>query len=200
MTNSKSSIFRSQALDRYFGNKDRSVYPKLVSPRIFLLLWVFLGLIAAGGLLALIAEIPINVPALAVVIAPNGGNESDEAGTLVAILFSPRNLSEVRAGQRVFINCNQERSPLISRILDVEAGVISPKAAEDQFALGQSTASKLNESKAVAFSQWERASDGALSASYVGSSYDARIEIGSRRAISLIPVIGRFFRTLKAER
>ena len=47
------SIFRAEAVRRYATSQGKAVFPRLVSPRTFLYLWLSLGtLILAGGLLA----------------------------------------------------------------------------------------------------------------------------------------------------
>lgn len=56
------SIFRSQAIDNYVRNQDRAVFPRLVSPRIFHLLWILAAVSMAVGLL--IAFWPILGPLL----------------------------------------------------------------------------------------------------------------------------------------
>lgn len=56
------SIFRSQAIDNYVRNQDRAVFPSLVSPRIFRLLWI----LAAGSMMLgiIIAFWPVLAPLL----------------------------------------------------------------------------------------------------------------------------------------
>jgi hypothetical protein len=47
------SIFRAQALQRYRENQEKVVLPRLVSPRIFVYLWVLaIVLLLAGSIIA----------------------------------------------------------------------------------------------------------------------------------------------------
>jgi hypothetical protein len=47
------SIFRSEALQHYIQNQEKVVLPRLVSPRIFIYLWILaLTLMVAGAIIA----------------------------------------------------------------------------------------------------------------------------------------------------
>ena len=57
------SIFRSEALETYARNQERAIFPQLISPRGFGLLWVLACLFLAAG--SLIGFWPIIGPYLA---------------------------------------------------------------------------------------------------------------------------------------
>jgi len=44
------SIFRPDAVRRYRESRQQSVLPRLVCPRSFLYLWIFLGILIAAGM------------------------------------------------------------------------------------------------------------------------------------------------------
>jgi hypothetical protein len=47
------SIFRSEALQHYIQNQEKVVLPRLISPRIFVYLWILaLTLMVAGAIIA----------------------------------------------------------------------------------------------------------------------------------------------------
>jgi hypothetical protein len=48
-------IFRSSALRRYAEEREQVVLPRLVSPHVFLVLWILLGLLVGVGLVAWLA-------------------------------------------------------------------------------------------------------------------------------------------------
>jgi hypothetical protein len=45
-------VFRAESLRRYAESQQRSVFPRCISTRIFVRLWLLLGLLLASGLVA----------------------------------------------------------------------------------------------------------------------------------------------------
>jgi hypothetical protein len=193
MTNQRIAIFRSEALKRYMSRHEKAVFPKLIRPRTFLYLWLIVGLLFIGGLCALFADIPVYASAVAVVVEADKGQEQNSHDVNVVLLLSPEYLSKVEVNQRVFLRLSRFDGLLSSHISNIEPRIVSAGDARSRFALSGNAANKVNDASAVAFiptSVLPRERD---AASYVGTSGEAQIEIGSRRLISFLPVVGRFF-------
>jgi hypothetical protein len=61
------------------------------------------------------------------------------------------------------------------------------------FAINAGAASGLAQPSAVAIARFEPAPASLPAAAYAGSVYHVEVEVGSRRVISFLPLIGRFF-------
>lgn len=48
------SLYRARALQAWTGRRDRAVFPRLVSPRLFAALWAALALLGAAGAAVLV--------------------------------------------------------------------------------------------------------------------------------------------------
>ena len=56
---SERNIFRSQAMQAYEATKQRTNMPNLMLPRVFLALWLLVGLSVAGGATLCLVQVPI---------------------------------------------------------------------------------------------------------------------------------------------
>lgn len=193
MTNERTAIFRSEALRRYMSRHDKAVFPKLIAPRTFLYLWIIISLLFIGGLCALFANIPVYVSALAVVVEADKGQQQDLKDVSVVLLLSPEYLSKVEVNQRVFLRLPRFDRPLSTQISNIEPRIVSAADARSRFALSGNAANKVNDASAVAFIPTTVLPRERDTASYVGTSGEAQVEIGSRRLISFVPVVGKFF-------
>lgn len=193
MENSKASIFRAKAWQHYIVRHDEPVFPKLVSPRVFFLLWLALSLLITVGLLTMFAEIPVYAPAIAIVVETKGGRFNDYGDTVLAVFLQAEKLPDLKAGQNVFFRLSKSSEPIRRPILTVEQRIISPKLAQDTFSLSAGVSAKISEAKAVAIAQFEPLPATIHPVDYLGSFYEAEVEVGTFRMISLLPIIGRFF-------
>jgi hypothetical protein len=194
MVNQKANIFRSQALQRYMNRHEKTVFPKLIAPSTFIYLWLIVGLLSIGGLCALFADIPIYASALAVVVEGNGNNEQGSKEVRVVLILSPEYLTQLDVNQRVFFRMNKVDALVSRRISDIEPRILSASALHSRFALNGTAATKVNESAVVAFIPFGPLPVGMDASSYLGTSYEAQVEIGRRRLISFLPLVGRFFK------
>ena len=193
MVNQKANIFRSQALQRYMNRHEKTVFPKLIAPRTFIYLWLIVGLLFIGGLCALFAEMPIYASALAVVVEGDANRAEASQEVRVVLLLSPEHLAQLEVNQRVFFRMNRVDALVSRQISGLEPRVLSASAVRSRFALSGEVVSKVNESAVVAFIPLGPLPGGAEASSYVGTSYEAQVEIGRRRLVSLLPLVGRLF-------
>ena len=193
MAENRSGIFRIEALRHYLEGRDNPSLPRLVSPPTFLFMWLLLLLLVAAALTAMIAEVPIYSPA-AVVVTENPLDLEHSPHKPHLVVFLPgQEWPRLELGNRVSIRINGGSERLVGSITAIEPQLINPKAAEKRFNLGAAAASRLDEPKAVAFVEFDPPGE-LLRSSYLGSVYDAEVETGRRRLISLFPVIGSLFK------
>ena len=193
MAEPKRPIFRVDALRRYEQSREEPVLPRLVSPRTFIYLWSLLGLLVVSGFLAWFAQVPMYTSGSAVVVDGRGKTPSIGNEVLVVAFVPPEHLWRLRAGQTLFLQFDGGGKRIGRSIIAVEPEISSPDGAQSRFALNAGTAPAITQPSAVAIARLAPLSAGLPAAAYVGSVYRAEIEIGSRRVISLLPLIGQFF-------
>jgi hypothetical protein len=111
---------------------------------------------------------------------------------VIVAFFAPANLPRLDAGQKLVLSSPDGRGGFIEAIVSVKPAIISPEAARQRFALGVGAAHLITQPSAIAVARLD-ASDLSLPAeAYLASTFRADVEVGSRRVISLLPVIGRF--------
>lgn len=193
MLNEKSAIFRSEALRRYMSRNEKTIFPKNIAPRTFVFLWLVVGLLLCVGLCALFADIPMYASARALVVEENRNQEPDSQEIKVVLLLSPEYRSQLAVNQRVFFRLDRVGAQVSRQISYVEPGIFSASAVRSRFALTGDATSKVNESAVIAFIPLGPLPSGSEASSYLGTSYDAQVEIGHRRLVSLFPLVGKFF-------
>lgn len=181
MTNSPRSIFREDAVRRYLEGREKSILPRLVSPRTFIYLWLLLGLLSVSSFIAWFTKVPMYASGKAIVVRLSNQR------IVVATFFEPQHLSSLRKTKKLFLNFDA-RSELTTAILAVEPEIISPDTIQKRFALKQ-----IARPSAVAIAQLKPIPENLPATAYLGSVGHAKAEVGSQRIISLLPLIGQFF-------
>jgi hypothetical protein len=187
------AIFREDAIRRYIESREKAVLPRLVSPQIFSYLWVLLGLIAASSAIAWFAKIPIYASGTAIVT--RWQNQSKDMGKepIVVIFLPPQYLSRLRPQQRLFLKFAGMDDRISWTILSVDSKIHSPDSIQRKFDLSPSSAQAIAQPVIVAIARWEETPTQLLADVYLGSLGRAEVEIGSQRAISLLPMVGNLF-------
>jgi hypothetical protein len=193
MNEAKRSIFRVDALRRYAQSREEPVLLRLVSPRMFLCLWILLGLLLIGGFLAWLAQVPVYASGSAVVVDGRGKTPSIGDEVLVVAFVPPEHLRRLRVGQMLLLEIGGVGKRSGRSIIAVEPEIIGPDMAQRRFALNAGATPAITQPSAIAIARLDPLITGLPAAAYVGSIYRAEIEVGSRRAISLLPLIGHFF-------
>ena len=187
------SFFRPSALNRYMGKREVAVMPKLISPRSFYLLWIVVGALLAGTLLALTTTLPVYSKAIAVIVAVNRFHNDTSGEMAIVVFLPPEDLSRLRPNQRVFIERGRRDQWFNSPIVSVAPRITSPQDAERLFGLSPGVAARINEAKAIAVVEFKGFPNSNFSsADFTGSVYDAQVETGSSRLISLFSHFERF--------
>ena len=178
------SIFRQRAIDNYMQRQEEHVVLRLVSPRMFLSLWLLLLLAVSGGVLVWSIQVPVMVQGKGLVVqseAKDGKNA--QAGT-VLLFFSPDQQANVKAGQPVRITITSANITFNSTIQTIEAGVMSPEEISTQFNSRLPLVQTLSGPSVVAIAPVEPMS---VIQTYLGSQCQVQVQIGSRSALSLLP-------------
>lgn len=189
-------IFRIEAIKRNSRGGGEAILPQFSSPKIIWLLWTFIGLAIAGGLLLWFMRIPIYAKAIAVPLPKEYSSRSLPRGTvehesLMAVLVPARSGREVRVGQRVFWSFTKT-GPRVSRtVVEVEPLVRSPDSLQATLGLGSNGTVSITEPSVIAIVDFGPVPDDLPASAYLGSVYHAEVEVGTKRVVSLLPFIGR---------
>jgi hypothetical protein len=178
-------IFRPEALQRHLRGLQTPVWPRLVAPPIFLCIWILAVLLLMTGVSAWSCKIPVYVPGVATVVQRPDGE------MLIVAFFAPEHLPRLRAGQTLVLSSQDGRSRFSEAIVAVKSDIISPDAARQQFALGPGAAHVITEPSAVAMARLEASHFSLPAGLYLASAFRAEVEVGTRRVMSLLPLIGR---------
>lgn len=193
MTDPNRSIFRANAVRRYLEGREEAVLPRFVSPRVFLFLWVLFVLFLAGGFAAWSAQVPEYASGCAVVVDGKTRALPVRGAFAVVVFLPPQHLSRLHVGQMLHLTAGPSGERIRKPIVAVDPEISSPQGVEKRFGLRAGAAQAIRQPAAVAMARWQPVSEDLPPSAYVGSVYRADVEVGSRRVISFLPLVGRSF-------
>lgn len=136
-------------------------------------------------------RVPVHVSGVAVVKSAQQEKASRDPGPVVAFLPA-ESLSKLRVGQKLFVKPDAGRR-LTASVIAVDPEVSSPAALQRRFGLSDSAISKLKHPAVSVSARFETDADGQVVSGYLDSVFPADVEVESRRLISYLPLMGRFF-------
>ncbi len=181
------SIFRTEAARRYAQGQATAVLPRLIAPPTFALLWIVLATLALGLLTSWFVKIPIFATGTAVVVQDEAADS--EAYLLVAFLPAG-SLPDLAADQTIFWQApDGERAA--QTVTAVSPTAISPAKIHEIYPA--SVATTVSQPSVVLTATLETAVLGSRPASQPGALYPVDVQVGSRRVLSLLPLVGDVF-------
>jgi hypothetical protein len=189
----KCSIFRADAVRRYTQSREESVLPRFVSPRTFTYLWILLGLLGISGVVAWLTRVPVYASGQGVVVDRRGKTNDVRDDVVMVAFLRPENYSRLRVGQTLLVQLDPAGERTRRPIIAIEPEIASPKAVQRRFALSAGAAHAVTQPSAVAIARFEPNPTNLPASTYVGSVYPVDVEVGSRRVLSLLPLIGQIF-------
>jgi hypothetical protein len=186
-------IFRADAVRRYTQSREESVLPRFVSPRTFTYLWILLGLLGVSGFVAWCVRVPVYASGLGVVVDRRGKTNDVRDDVVMVAFLRPENRSRLRVGQTLLVQLDPAGERTRRPIIAIEPKIVSPNAVQRRFALSAGAAHVVTQPSAVAIARFEPNSTNLPASTYVGSVYPVDVEVGSRRVLSLLPLIGQIF-------
>jgi hypothetical protein len=180
----KRQLFRTQALQEYAQGREKEILLRLVRPPVLLCGWLLLGLLFAATLLAWQTRVAVSVE-VAGIIAQETWTASTGASQVTGVLFVPASTSRsIPAGQSVMVQLTGQAAPLHATIISVDAAVITPAAARQQYGLSGDLAWVITQpSVVVTF----LVSTDLPASALTGRSVVAEVRVGSRTLLSLLP-------------
>lgn len=180
-------IFRESAVEAYRRRREKDVVPRLISWPIVISLWLLLAIVLADVWVSWSVRVPTYVAASGAVLSDATQPEVDGGRTAAVLFLPPKESSRVRVGQPVHVQVGSSGRYVKGVIAKVERGLVGPDEARKRYGAGGGSGLVTGPSTA-AIARFEHP----LSrAAYGGSHLTARVEVGSRRPLELVPGLGR---------
>lgn len=159
---------------------------RLVSPRMFLSLWMLLLLATSGGFLVWSIQVPVMIQGKGLVVQPKAANGQNAQEIVVLLLFPPDQGASLKVKQPVSISLAAANITFHSTIQTIEEGTMSPAEISSQLNAKLSLAQAISGSgpSVVAIASVEPMS---LAQTYLGSQCQVQVQIGERSILSLLP-------------
>lgn len=176
------SIFRDKAVKHYLEGREQEVLPWFISPANFILLWiVFAALIGSVAVAAYFMQIPLYASGSAIVVDGDSAVRDSE----VVTFLPPEHLESLDKGQDLLLQPDPESERVSLQITGVENKALSPREARERFNLRGAERSLIESPVAVATAPAGELTGGLDQSSYEGAIYQAEVQLGTRRVITL---------------
>ncbi len=193
MKQTNRSIFRKQAVEKYLHEQENQVLPKFVSPRFFLCLWVIFGLLTGLGVWLCFAEVPIFAYGQGMLVEQDKSHSCQGQGPCFAAFFPPHVRSHLIAGKSLRIKHRDQRQWLDQPLIILEAKVLSPAEIRKRYVPKTHHMPLPTQPAAVAVCRPDPDTHPLHSDLPVEGAFEVRIDAGTRRLGSFLPVLDRFF-------
>lgn len=186
------SMFRDRAIEKYFQRQERHSILRLVSPPVWIFLWILLLLFLGVAALSWYIQVPITTSGEGIVIEQATKNVQQKSETVILLLLPPDQAPVLHVGEPVNMTITStmigsSRSiTLSSSIEQVAGGMMSPTTIRSQFNVPASLIANVTGPSAVALA---RVGPGANADLYLGSLGQVDVQTGSERVLSQVPGI-----------
>lgn len=184
------TIFRSKALELYRQSKERDILPRFVAPPVFLALWILLGLLLAGVVVAWLGRVPTYVAGAGVVLAAPGQVGERASNQAIAVVFIPTNPQQplhLVPGMPVSLQIGSQGQTIHATLDSVEPGILSPGDARQRYGPGNNCANIIS---APSLAVTVKLPATFPLRTYRGSSITAQVQVSSQSVLSLLPGLG----------
>jgi len=178
----KTPIFRDKAVKQYIQGRDKDTLPRFISLPTALLLWILCGLLLATGGLVWTAELPLYTTGQGIILADQNEMQPSSRTTTALVFLPAEQATLFHRGLPVQITLGGSGSQMSSTIIEIAPGVISPYSACKQYGLENNCAQLIARPSIVAKVKLHHLS----SLTYAGSTFTAKVQVGSQRILSLL--------------
>ncbi|TMC23703.1 MAG: hypothetical protein E6J34_01990 [Chloroflexi bacterium] len=182
----KAPIFREKAVKQYMQGRDKDTLPRFISLPTALLLWMLCGLLLAVGGIAWTEEVPLYTTGQGIILADQNQLQPGSSTTMALVFLPAEQTAAFHRGQPVQITLGGSGPQINSTITEIAPGVISPYRACKQYRLENNCALLVARPSILAKVQLRTLS----ALTYAGSTFTAKVQVGSQRIISLLIGMG----------
>jgi hypothetical protein len=191
MTQQKRPLFRDHALQHYIQKREIDVLPQIVSPPIFLFIWLVLALLLLAGLLAWLSRVPTYAYGNGVV-STSDQRIDVQHNRFDALVFVPATESgQWHQGLASTVQIGSSGQSFNSIVMQKDPVVYSPQQAQSHYNLSCNVAQALT-GPTVALHMRVMVPAGAHVQS--GTSLHAQAQVGSQRVLTLFPVFDQLLK------
>lgn len=180
----RSEIFRGPALERYRRGRQKQVFPKWVSPRVVLSMWLILGLLGSAAFVVSRAEFPVLADALAFATGPAGGTAHGESTLLLLVEESAS--QDLQVGQPVFLFDGPGSKRTLAELSEVSGEVLSPATVFERFSLTRAVLPEVTGPRVVASAVVTSVGADLDIERNRGTLHRAQVEVGRRPLLELL--------------
>lgn len=187
MDNYDTKLFRRRAVERYRESRAESAPPRFAPPRVRLYVGVVCALLTTCALLMSATPAPVYLSVRAAAVAGQGRFGQPTDGLLLLVFIPPADAPSLKEGQRVYFKPNKQDRVMSGTLVAFESQAVSAAEVLSRYGLAGGKPLEINESVMVGVARIETPPSDATPVVEAGSVFDAKVEIGSKRLISLIP-------------
>lgn len=181
----KRSIFRDKALERYRQNQEKSILPRVVAPPVFLFCWILVIVLSVAVVASWMGQLPSYTTASGVIpsnqLLPDQG--SDEA--VAVLLFPVGQTASIRVGLPAQAQIGQAGPNVPCKVSVVDTTLLSPTMVSQQYGISVTDPTQVI---------MVRLGNSVPRHLYAGSHVQVQIQTGSRRLLSLFPLLSNVFK------
>jgi hypothetical protein len=189
MKSTSRPIFRPEAVRRYTERRERSVLPPLVSTPVMDFLWYFVALLVFAGVAVWLTNIPVYSSGLAIAIDNRNRLTNIQADAALLVLLPPQAQPALAEGKTVLVQVNTSSKPLRQKVITFESDSSQVRDILSRFGLSNHPAVLSVQPAALAFTDLEPMPGKPSLTDYIGSVFRVDIQVGSRQAASLLPLL-----------
>lgn len=191
MTTPNPAIFRSEALRyrlQHHGHRRSEVtFPRFMTHRVMVVLWVLLGVLAIGGGITCLPTVPVSAAGLAIVTTETWA-ESDAPA--VAVLMQSEHHDRLEPGHAANVLLGVGGRGLDGTIVAVEPEPLTLAEVGERLGLPYSALSMMQGPVTLTWVTLDGQSQAAFGMDNFGR---ADLEVGVRRAGTFLPLVGGLF-------
>lgn len=173
-------VFRESALKAYIQNQERNILPRFVAPPTFRLLWIALFFFLLMACLAWSIRVPRFIDETGLIVR---GAQAKEL--LVLIICSPAQRPSLHTGQPIQLQIGQESTMSQQTVIKTPPVVLTPEQLKQRFHLDTAAASFVTGPAVVLVVALNHSVLPSTPA--IDSRVQARIQIGTRSVLALLP-------------
>jgi hypothetical protein len=180
-------IYRDRALKHYIQGREKEVLPHIVAPHFFAFMWIIIILLCCLIWLAWSASLPIYTTGAGLVI-PSAQHSTDQAQI---IIFLPQSATtKITEGQPINLQDGQTTIKYQGIIESASPYPLSPTEIRRHYKLDASVSNLVTQPSIVVNVKPE---PNYPITNYIGAIVIGEVQIGSRRIISLLPILDKIF-------
>ena len=187
MDNYDTKLFRRRAIERYQESRAESAPPRFAPPRVRRYVGVVCALLTACALLMWATPAPVYLSVRAAAVASKGAFGQPPERPLLLVFIPAADGPSLKEGQRVYFKPHKQDQMMSGTLVAFEPQAVSNAEVLSRYDLAAGEPLEINEPVVVGVARIEPPPTDAAPNVEAGSVFDAKLEIGSKRLISLIP-------------